>query len=51
MPIKNTKLGKNVFIANEDLVNIYGCDIGDNVKTGIGSKIFKDILDNTVFKN
>jgi|TARA_Y100000389_G_scaffold168042_1_gene173525 sugar O-acyltransferase (sialic acid O-acetyltransferase NeuD family) len=26
-------------------------NIGDNVKTGIGSKVYKDILDNKIFKN
>ena len=28
-----------------------GINIGQNVKTGIGSKIFKNILDNKIFKN
>jgi UDP-N-acetylbacillosamine N-acetyltransferase len=28
-----------------------GISIGNNVKTGVGSKIYKDILDNKIFKN
>ena len=28
-----------------------GINIGQNVKTGIGSKIYKDIIDNKIFKN
>ncbi len=43
MPIKNTNFGKNFFIANEDLVNIYGCDIGDNVKIGPFVEIQKNV--------
>lgn len=35
MPIsKNVKLGKNVKIFHKDLVNIYGCQIGDNCIIG-----------------
>lgn len=34
MPIKDTKLGKNVNIPYPDLVNIYGCEIGDNCLIG-----------------
>ena len=43
MPIKNANFGKNVFIANEDLVNIYGCNIGDNVKIGPFVEIQKNV--------
>ena len=32
MPINNTVIGANVQIANEELVNIYSCKIGNNVK-------------------
>ena len=51
MPIKNVKLGKNVKIQYPELVNLYGCDIGDEcfigpfveiqkgVKIGRGSRI------------
>ena len=28
-----------------------GTNIGVNVKTAVGSKVFKDILDNNVYKN
>lgn len=28
-----------------------GIHIGNNVKTGIGSRVFKDVLDDTIFKN
>ena len=34
MPITDVILGKNVFISNENLVNLYGCKIGDNCKIG-----------------
>ena len=35
MPItSNVKLGKNVSIPQPDLVNLYGCEIGDNTKIG-----------------
>src|SRR6202521_4665232 len=34
MPIKDVKLGKNVRIINEDLVNLYGCSIGDDAVIG-----------------
>lgn len=32
--IENVKLGRNVKIYHEDLVNLYGCEIGDNTKIG-----------------
>ncbi len=34
MPIINVKLGKNVKIPHPDLVNLYGCEIGDNSFVG-----------------
>ncbi len=30
MPVKNVKLGKNVKIPYPELVNLYGCEIGDD---------------------
>jgi len=50
MPIKNVKLGKDAKIWNKNLVNLYGCEIGDslvgafveiqkNVKIGNNCKI------------
>jgi len=46
--IKNCKLGKNVKIHYKNLVNLYGCEIGDNTMIGPfveiqkGSKIGKN---------
>ncbi|HEY3044901.1 MAG TPA: acyltransferase [Vicinamibacterales bacterium] len=34
MPVTNARLGVNVKIAQPDLVNIYGCSIGDDTKIG-----------------
>ena len=34
MPIKNVKLGKNVKIPYPELVNLYGCEIGDECFIG-----------------
>ena len=34
MPITNVRLGVNVTIAQPDLVNIYGCAIGDETRIG-----------------
>jgi acetyltransferase-like isoleucine patch superfamily enzyme len=34
MPLKNCTLGKNVVIPHKNLVNLYGCRIGDNSKVG-----------------
>jgi len=34
MPLKNVKLGKNVKIPYPDLVNLYGCEIGDGCFIG-----------------
>ncbi len=48
MPINNVNLGKNVMIFHNDLVNLYGCSVGDNTKIGAfveiqkGSKIGKN---------
>ena len=43
MPLKNVKLGKNVFIVNESLVNIYNCTIGNNTKIGPFVEIQKNV--------
>lgn len=34
MPVTNVTLGRNVKIAIPDLVNVYGCTIGDDTKIG-----------------
>ena len=34
MPITNVQLGQNVEISLPDLVNLYGCTIGDETKVG-----------------
>ncbi len=41
MPINNVKLGKNVIIFHNDLVNLYGCSVGDNTKIGAFVEIQK----------
>ena len=43
MPLKNVKLGKNVAIVNESLVNIYDCSIGNNTKIGPFVEIQKNV--------
>ncbi len=44
MPIApSVKLGKNVFIPQPDLVNLYGCDIGDDSKIGAFVEIQKGV--------
>jgi UDP-2-acetamido-3-amino-2,3-dideoxy-glucuronate N-acetyltransferase len=44
MPInENVKLGENVKISLPDLVNIYGCEIGDNSSVGPFVEIQKDV--------
>ena len=43
MPLKNVKLGKNVTIVNEALVNIYDCSIGNNTKIGPFVEIQKNV--------
>jgi acetyltransferase-like isoleucine patch superfamily enzyme len=44
MPITNTNLGQNVRIFHPDLVNLYGCTIGDDTKIGSFVEIQKDVL-------
>lgn len=39
MPIKNSKIGKNVKIWHEDLVNIYDSFIGENTRIGAFTEI------------
>jgi acetyltransferase-like isoleucine patch superfamily enzyme len=43
MPIKNCKLGKNVKIPYPDLVNLYGCQIGNNSFIGPFVEIQKGV--------
>jgi acetyltransferase-like isoleucine patch superfamily enzyme len=44
MPIASSvKLGKNVFIPQPDLVNLYGCEIGDDTKIGAFVEIQKGV--------
>lgn len=43
MPIKNVKLGKNVKIPHSELVNLYGCEIGDNCLIGPFVEIQKEV--------
>ncbi len=43
MPLKNVKIGKNVIIADESLVNIYDCTIGNQTKIGPFVEIQKDV--------
>lgn len=40
--INEVKLGKNVRIYHKDLVNLYGCEIGDNSKIGSFVEIQKN---------
>lgn len=40
--IKDVKLGKNVKIFHEELVNLYGCEIGDNTKLATFVEIQKN---------
>ncbi len=46
----NVSVGKFTHLGTSTSVHP-GINIGNNVKTGIGSKVFKDILDDNVFKN
>ena len=39
----DVKLGKNVIIFHPELVNLYGCEIGDNCKIGTFVEIRKDV--------
>lgn len=43
MPINNAILGADVAIPQPDLVNIYGCRIGDRTKVGPFVEIQKDV--------
>tara|TARA_B110000008_G_C16712953_1_gene461570 strand:- start:121 stop:603 length:483 start_codon:yes stop_codon:yes gene_type:complete len=43
MPLKNVKLGKKVMIHNPDLINLYGCEIGDRSKIGAFVEIQKGV--------
>jgi acetyltransferase-like isoleucine patch superfamily enzyme len=44
MPIATSvKLGKNVFIPQPDLVNLYGCEIGDETKVGAFVEVQKGV--------
>jgi acetyltransferase-like isoleucine patch superfamily enzyme len=42
MPIKDVKLGRDVKIFHPDLVNLYGCRIGDETKVGSFVEIQKN---------
>ncbi|MBD2493024.1 acyltransferase [Nostoc sp. FACHB-280] len=45
MPINDdVKLGKNVKIFHTNLVNLYGCEIGDETKIGAFVEIQKDVM-------
>ena len=41
---KDVKLGKNVLIAQPDLVNLYGCSLGDETKVGAFVEIQKNAV-------
>lgn len=43
MPTQNVKLGENVVITHPDLVNIYGCSLGDDTRVGPFVEIQKDV--------
>ena len=43
MPIKNVQLGQNTKISLPDLVNLYGCTIGDETKVGPFVEIQKNV--------
>ena len=42
MPVVNVRLGSNVQIPQPDLVNLYGCEIGDETKIGSFVEIQKN---------
>ena len=45
MPVaSNCKIGDNVIIHNEELVNLYGCEIGSNTQIGPFVEIQKNVL-------
>jgi UDP-2-acetamido-3-amino-2,3-dideoxy-glucuronate N-acetyltransferase len=48
VPIINSKLAKNVIIHHPELVNIYGCNIGESSKVGSFVEIQKNV---TIGKN
>src|SRR3989344_5227481 len=43
MASKDVKLGNNVKMHHEDLVNLYGCEIGDNTKIASFVEIQKNV--------
>lgn len=43
MPINNVRLGKNVAIPQPDLVNLFGCEIGDDTKIGAFVEIGRNV--------
>ena len=43
MPIKNVKFGKEVKIPHKNLVNLYGCEIGDECLIGPFVEIQNDV--------
>jgi UDP-N-acetylbacillosamine N-acetyltransferase len=45
----NIKIGKYSHLGTGTSIHP-GINVGDNVKTGIGSKIFRDILNDEIYK-
>jgi acetyltransferase-like isoleucine patch superfamily enzyme len=43
MPTKDVRLGRDVKIFHPDLVNLYGCSIGDETKVGTFVEVQKDV--------
>ena len=43
MPIVNVEMGKGVIIAQPDLVNLYGCSIGDQTRIGAFVEVQKGV--------
>src|SRR4051812_2045318 len=43
MPSKDVRLGRDVKIFHPDLVNLYGCSIGDETKVGTFVEVQKDV--------
>ena len=43
MITKDVKLGNNVIIHHKELVNLYGCEIGDNTKIASFVEVKKDV--------
>jgi UDP-2-acetamido-3-amino-2,3-dideoxy-glucuronate N-acetyltransferase len=43
MPINNVRLGKDVSIPQPDLVNLFGCSIGDETKIGAFVEIGRNV--------